>query len=917
MKRNIRVICALLLVLLLTACGNASPTETSGNAGTVDKSGTETVSKSGMGIREEAESVAAAFDETDVENNGGAYVRVGGKVYFRKYGPDALDKLATFGEFTESWHATGGASEIAAYDLTTRRTETAFTDTGYGNLYVGDGGFYLQERINQKDYVVWYSPDGAESRTIGEGTLLGVSDGGLLAVQESAGNGNAFFLYRNGTEAGYFISESSLLYAGLSDDGLFLISMEYEGEPDVGGDLTRTLWQLATDTEGELLCLGTLPDADFMFSTEPGQFLVTENQIGVVVGYYAGTGHFLNGYTALTAIPGVENSLTALDVETPEGMDEGEGFLPRLTVNDAGEIVAVTDLPGDLRVGWEEGQNGDLQVYDGFQWVTLKESFFPGRADGSGYEKIAQEMEYLDGAAYVTLAAAYASPLEDIGWRDAYSLLDMIYVTIPASEGTERELAAVEYDTVLQGNVWFQDGAASLLWQQNTFDPEAWKSEADSAFLIPISPDAVWDDRDDILLNAVRAEASGEADYYGYELPDADGQFLCLRLNRDGEAVYLTQKSPDALLTIDVGVTEAELSDTVENVSLTRRPSDEDTPWYWSRLTALENGVTVLIERTPDAGTVTEELAAQDGMFVRGSTLFCRTLNAGESVGLYASLPWHPEIRVAVTKNGTYGAYVFGEDNYLHEEPVNGRYAQKILAGYPLDEYSAPIGEWLYRDPDSKAHTARLSFGVLDMQEDGVLTVSQEDTPYLLNWTMERLHAEEYETPDLLCLKAEAPETAEALNGMQGNVGDYYLERFRTDGETILHLSQANNGNAALETLIPHQEQWLTEIVLHRYEGVAETVAPLRNIVLTAEVVKADAAQNAIWLQSAEARYEWDDMTPVYRAAPYAPCVCCPLSTPELFRAFETCRDPEYPMTAFQVTIERDGYVTALDAPAP
>ena len=178
---------------------------------------------------------------------------------------------------------------------------------------------------------------------------------------------------------------------------------------------------------------------------------------------------------------------------------------------------------------------------------------------------------------------------------------------------------------------------------------------------------------------------------------------------------------------------------------------------------------------------------------------------------------------------------------------------------------------------------------------------------------MEHLHTEDYETPDLLCLEAVAPETVEAVN-MQGEAGNYLLERFRTDGETILHLSQVNNGDSALETLIPNQEQWLPEIVLHRYEGVAEPVAPLRNIVLTAEVVKADAAQNVIWLQSAQARYEWDDMTPVYRAEPYAPCVSCPVASPNLFRVFEDCRDPEYPMTAFQVTIDRDGYVTALDS---
>lgn len=901
MKRKVRILCLLLSFLLLTACGSAETVERNGSAA---RDGAESVGKSAP--------APAAFDASDVENNGGAYVRVGGKVYFRKYGPDALDKLAIFGEFTESWHATGNESEIMAYDLTTRQVETVFKDTGYGGLYVGDGGFYLQERINGADYVVWYSPDGAECRTVSEGTLLGFTDGGLLAAQ-SSGDGNSFFLYRDGQSAGYFISEFALIFAGLSDDGLFLVSSEYVGDTDEGGEMQCAVWQLAPGSEGTLLPLGTLPETSYMFSVEPGPFVTSESQIGVIIGYYAGTGHFLNDCVAFTATPGAENSLSVMEIG-PDA-ENGEFELPRLTVDDAGNIVIVPYLYGDLQIGWTEADNGDLQLYDSFQWTTLKEDFLPTYADGSGYGQFAQSMEYVDGAAYVTLAAAYASPLDDIGWRSAYSLLDIFYVVVPASQGEERELACVEYDTVLQGNAWFQDGFGSLLWQQTDYSGNAWQSEADYAYVIPISPEAEWEYRDEILSEAAFIEPEGEADYSGYPAPDTGGQFLCLRLNRDGEAVFLTRKAPNALLTIDIGVTEAELSDAVEKLDLTRRPSDEDTPWYWTRLTALENGVTVLIERTPDEKTVTEELAMQDGIFIPGSTLLRRVLNKGESVGLYASLPWHAEIRVSVMRNGTYGYYVFGEDNYMHEEPVNGGYAQKILAGYPLDDGGGVVGSWLYRDVLSGEHTVWLDFvEQFDFEENPTLTLTKGDESLWMKWSMERLHAEEWETPDLLCLEAEDPKTVAALNGMEGSAGDYYVERFRTDGETILHLSQVNNGDAALDMLIPHQAQWMRDFVLHFYSGAATPAAPLRNIVLMAEIVKTDAQQNVVWLQEAEARYESDDMSPTYRAKPYATCVACPLSSSALLDAFAQCPDKEYPMTVFQVTIDRDGFITSFDA---
>ena len=895
MKRKLRILCLLLSLTLLTACGSAETVgkgadgAESGNAGSVEKS---------------LNAAPAPVDTSDIENNGGNYVRVGGKVYFRKYGPAALETLAMFGEFAEEWSATGGASEIMAYDLTTKRVESVFEDTGYGGLYAGDGWLYLQERVNGANYVTRYGLDGIQSEIIAEGKLLGLTDGGLLALEQN----DAFLFYRDGKEIGRYASETPLLFAGLSDDGLFLVSSEYVGETDEGGDLQCALWQLSPDADA-LLSLGVLPETDFMFSVEPEQFIETENQIGVAIGYYAGTGHFLNDFAALTATPGVENSLAMLDASAPDP-ESDEYSLPKLALDDAGNIAVVPYLYGDLRVGWQEEDNGDLQLYDGFQWVTLRKGFCPYRTDGAGYANITQSMECVDGAAYVTFAAAYASPLDDIGWRSAYSLLDMFYWVVPASEGEARELASVEYDTTLVGNVWFQDGLRSLLWQQSAMDPDAWNPEADFAFLIPIAPDAVWDDRDAILLDAVSAQPEGAAEYYGYPVPDTQGQLLCLRLNRDGEAVYLTRTAPDALLAIDVGVTEAELSDAAQKIELTRRPSDEDTPQYWTRLTALQNGVTVLIERTPEQESETEEVAMQEGLFVPGSTLFRRVLNEGESVGLYASLPWHPEIRVAAMRGGNYGEYIFGEDNYLLEEPVNGRYAQKTLAGYPLED-DGVNGHWLYRDVLSKEHTVRLDF----FDDDNTLAVVRENDLYWLKWSMDRLHAEEWETPDLLCL--ETTEELRTLNGLNigDSAGDYYVERFETDGETILHLSQVNNGDAALDMLIPHQAQWMTEFVFHRYTGVSTPAAPLRNIVLTAEIVKTDAAQNVVWLQEAEAKYELDDMTPTYRAKPYATCCACPLASPTLLDAFAQCPDTEYPMATFQVTIDRDGFVTAFDAP--
>lgn len=561
-----KILPLLALLLLLSACGASGEKKAP-----QESARTETAENTAGSAAENAPANGALTDPiaqaARVENNGGYFVRLDGKVYFRKYGPDALEKMTLFGEFLEYGHMEEAESEIVSYDLMTRRVETVFTDTGYGRLYYGDGGLYLQERVSRSDAtdivdaVVWHSLDGARSRTLAYGRILGVTDSGLLAVEDSNlrdGNGgfwNAFRFYRDGEEQGSFTTPASFSFVGLSDDGLFLIEEDYEGGEDQPP--VRTLWQLPPDAHGGMLadrekegangdaiCLGILPEADWIVSVEPGQFVATENQIGVMIGYYAGTGHFLNDCAAVTAIPGQAESLTILDA--PDEWEDEDTGLPKLFVDEGGEIALTEHLPGELEIGWKDGEEGDLRLYDGSGWETLERGLCPARADGSGYEKIVQSMEYLDGSAYVTLALAHASPLDDIGWRSAYTLLDMIYLVIPAAQGEGLELACVDHEAALEGNVWFLEDHSALLWQQTSSDPEAYGTEADYAYRIPIAADAEWytpngNGQESILADAVYTSLPAEADYFGYPVPEGEpGQFLRFRLNRDGEISFLT-----------------------------------------------------------------------------------------------------------------------------------------------------------------------------------------------------------------------------------------------------------------------------------------------------------------------------------------------------------------------------------------
>ena len=298
---------ALALILILSACGQTpeSVAQSDENAETAEINENTGDNKNN---NDENNNRAA-----DVENNGGWFVRVDDKIYFRKYGPDALDKTAVFGEFLQSYHMTG------------RDVKSVFKDTGYGKLYYADGGFYLQERINQKDIIVWYSMDGEIYKTIAEGRILGLSESGFLAVEAPVpGTGYRYEFYQDGTRTGEYLLASQFITCGVSDDGLFVLEISFSENGDTD-EISTPIYKIRQiKTDGELISMGTLPETDFIYSVEPGDFITTANEVGIVIGYYAGTGHFLNDWIAITANPGAEGSLKILQSPLNEDSKDGE-----------------------------------------------------------------------------------------------------------------------------------------------------------------------------------------------------------------------------------------------------------------------------------------------------------------------------------------------------------------------------------------------------------------------------------------------------------------------------------------------------------------------------------------------------------------------------------------------------------------
>lgn len=459
----VAIMIALAIAMALAGCNQKSEASEiqEGDAKTTTESSVST-DKSASKDKTPVQSTSQELDAWDVENNGTAYVRVGNRVYFREYGPDSLITVAMFGRFSDAWSESGSESSIAYIDLDDGTVNTAFASNSYGNLYVANGEFYLQERVDGVDTVVRRSLDGNMLEVVREGKLLGVTDGGLVAIEQSdvdaSHREHRFYLHLDGKEVASYQSQTNLIFAGLLDSGLFLLEQESSGTGASTKD-SYTLWQLEPDGDGSLLRFGEL-DAQDKFhwsSAEPESFVSSGDQIGLVVGNYEGTGHFLSNAIIVTAVSGKEGSLSVVDVdagvdEKAEGYLESAAFCPKLTVTESGSIEAVPHLPREAQVFWRKANDksvqmiGDLRIYDGTSWQTSCPGFMSYDTDDDN-RSFVQHLESVGTTVYATLADARANPSENVGWRNAYSLLSTSYLSV-SEQGNCQELARVDCSSI-------------------------------------------------------------------------------------------------------------------------------------------------------------------------------------------------------------------------------------------------------------------------------------------------------------------------------------------------------------------------------------------------------------------------------------------------------------------------------------
>ena len=367
--------------------------------------------------------------QTAVENNGGQFLGLGDRVYFRRYSPGALDSPQLWGDFLSAWPEQSVPSELCCYDAATGQVTSLFPDAGFGPLWYGDGRFYLSRSEGGGRACAYTVTLEGESADLQEGgRVAGLSSDGRFAAVTSTAHDDwsALTLYR-GTEPIAFAApkqDAYFQFGGFAGDAAIYLCHDYSAN-------VSTLWQL---TEKGTLCLGTLPHMGYYYNPPQLEQVVSDAKtVSCLFAWYDGTAQILDKVWCGTARVGRKGSLVPFGADLLDGLKTEYGFaaLPRLALNADGTAAVTDRLPGEIFLS--EGSWGDLLAC-GDPPLRLAAELLADPEEIADARFVVQSMEHVGGAAYLRVAACVRSPEDDVGWRWAYALADWYDLRLPLVE---------------------------------------------------------------------------------------------------------------------------------------------------------------------------------------------------------------------------------------------------------------------------------------------------------------------------------------------------------------------------------------------------------------------------------------------------------------------------------------------------
>lgn len=358
---------------------------------------------------EEADNKGGKSDDKEVDVAwAGEAVYYNDQILFRQYSSDAYRYYALWGEFSNSdmQYIKGN---LCTFDPNAPENgiKTICEDDGFGDMYLIDGQYiYSQKETgysnNSSDMRRVYKtslPDG-EQEEICAGAIEGFSpDGKQFTVYNYTLDPytHNFYIFKAGdvdVDHASYQTDKTTIYLTMDNDNAYLMEKEDDDKYII----------LQINNEGDIY---RLAECDFSDMAEYGTVYpeytkkgyVDNGKLHLQFDFYEGTGHFYYASAKVTV---------------PVCEDEG-------SLDDVLYEAEIEDFSAD--------EDPQTLLPDKLEDIAYD---YPKQESGSAIANVLQYYKVFDEGIFYTMAQCHREPLEDVGWRESYMLLNCTYYFLPS-----------------------------------------------------------------------------------------------------------------------------------------------------------------------------------------------------------------------------------------------------------------------------------------------------------------------------------------------------------------------------------------------------------------------------------------------------------------------------------------------------
>ena len=346
------------------------------------------------------------IDFSGTSNNGGNFIGIDGKVYFRQYGDYALEDVAYYKYFI-NYGLGGYGSSICCFDPADPSdiSVVSVDDNGQGKLYYNDGFIYSQryEWNNGTAYPYIYRTDisNGEWENCGRGRILGTSeDGSMLVSSEYDQNipATSFLIYDLNNidmdDANYTFTHdgSNMTFIGVDEDALYYLLLDFETN-----DASVYEYDYKTG-DNYLLDYITPPDnideyLTFAICLDPS---IEDDVLNFNLCYCVGIEDYIQ---------------VAYNVSVPVVKKQGESFDGPASTAEYEENLSLSGSSAEFHINYYES----LAEYE---VLSTKEH---------GFARGIQNVDNVYGTDYFIIANCFYAPMWNQGQMGTYELLSLDY----------------------------------------------------------------------------------------------------------------------------------------------------------------------------------------------------------------------------------------------------------------------------------------------------------------------------------------------------------------------------------------------------------------------------------------------------------------------------------------------------------